>query len=158
MDEQCSCIWRTVNSSVKRTVRRSAQPDIAKCDVFLGQHLCWPWNNIVINQSDFKNQFIIFVNFRITISVWCLYISLRLSYDYIFGLKCCSRVNKICWPRNTSNSAISGRARRSFVSHTHTHTHTHTRKERYRARESFITCRIDALYVNDILCCVFVSK
>ncbi len=53
----------------------AAQPDIAECDVFLGQHLCWPWNNIVINQSDFKNQFIIFVKFRITISVWCLYIS-----------------------------------------------------------------------------------
>ncbi len=49
------------------------------------------------------------------------------------------------------------------LSLTHTHTHTHTdsaraRRERYRARESFITCRIDALHVNDILCCIFLSN
>ncbi len=40
---------------------------ICKCDMFLDQHLCWPWNNIVINQSDLKNQFIVFVKFRLTI-------------------------------------------------------------------------------------------
>ncbi len=28
--------------------------------------------------------------------------------DYILGLKYCCRVNNICWPRNTSNSAKSG--------------------------------------------------
>ncbi len=51
-----------------------AQPDIAECDV-------------VINQSDFKNQFIIFEKFRITISVWCLYISvIHLSVPLILGI------------------------------------------------------------------------
>ncbi len=40
---------------------------ICKCDMLLDQHLCWPWNNIVINQSDLKNQFIVFVKFRLTI-------------------------------------------------------------------------------------------
>ncbi len=52
-----------------------AEPDFTKYDMFLGQHLCWPWNNIVINQSDLMNKFIIFVKFRLTISVCCLYIS-----------------------------------------------------------------------------------
>ncbi len=52
-----------------------AEPDFTKYNMFLGQHLCWPWNNIVINQSDLKNEFIIFVKFRLTISVCCLYIS-----------------------------------------------------------------------------------
>ncbi len=28
-----------------------------------------PWNNIVINQSDLKNKFIIFVKIRLTVSV-----------------------------------------------------------------------------------------
>ncbi len=41
----------------------------------------------MINQSDFKNQFIIFVKFRITISVWCLYISvIHLSVPPVFEL------------------------------------------------------------------------
>ncbi len=40
-------------------IRCIAEPDFTKYDVFLGQHLCWPWNNIVINQSDLKNKFII---------------------------------------------------------------------------------------------------
>ncbi len=56
-------------------IRCIAEPDFTKYDVFLGQHLCWPWNNIVINQSDLKNKFIIFLKFRLTISVCCLYIS-----------------------------------------------------------------------------------
>ncbi len=30
---------------------------------------------MVINQSDLKNQFIVYVKFMLTISVWCLYIS-----------------------------------------------------------------------------------
>ncbi len=38
------------------------------------QHVA-PWNNIVMNQLDLKNKFIIFVKFRLIISVWCLYIS-----------------------------------------------------------------------------------
>ncbi len=29
----------------------------------------------MINQSDLKNQFIVFVKLRLTISVWCMYIS-----------------------------------------------------------------------------------
>ncbi len=99
--------------------------------MFLGQHLCWPWNNIVINQSYLKNKFIIFVKFRFTISVCFLYISvIHLSFPLIFRdyswlrlglsvgkwsilfflLKCYYRVNNICWPRNTSNSVKSGRA------------------------------------------------
>ncbi len=62
-----------------------AEPDFTKCDMFLDQHLCWPWNNIVINQSYLKNTFIIFVKFRLTISVWCLYISHSsiISSDFI---------------------------------------------------------------------------
>ncbi len=40
----------------------TAEPDFTKCDMFLGQH-CWPWNNIVINQSDLKNKFISFYHF-----------------------------------------------------------------------------------------------
>ncbi len=52
-----------------------AEPDFTKCNMFLGQYLCWAWNNIVINQSDLKKKFIIVVKFRLTISVWCLYIS-----------------------------------------------------------------------------------
>ncbi len=41
----------------------------------------------MINQSDFKNPFIIFVKFRITISVWCLYISvIHLSVPLILGI------------------------------------------------------------------------
>ncbi len=49
---------------------------------------CWPWNTIVINQSDLKNQFIVFVKFRqLTISVWCLYISvIHLSFPLILGI------------------------------------------------------------------------
>ncbi len=63
------------------------EPDFTKCDMFLDQHLCWPWNNIVINQSDLKNQFIVFVKFRLTISVWCLYISvIHLSFPLILGI------------------------------------------------------------------------
>ncbi len=50
------------------TVLIMAEPDFTKYDMFLGQHLCWPWNNNVINQSDLKNKFIIFVKFRLTIS------------------------------------------------------------------------------------------
>ncbi len=42
-----------------------------KRDIFLDQHLCWPWNNIAINQSDLKNKFIMFVKFKLTISVCC---------------------------------------------------------------------------------------
>ncbi len=34
----------------------NAEPDFTKCHMFLGQHLCLPWNNIVINQSDFEEQ------------------------------------------------------------------------------------------------------
>ncbi len=26
-----------------------AEPGFTKCDMSLDQHLCWPWNNIVIN-------------------------------------------------------------------------------------------------------------
>ncbi len=48
----------------------------------------------------------------------------------------------------TVNSSVKRTARRSFVSLSHTHIHTRTharaRKEGYRARESFITCRINA--------------
>ncbi len=61
-----------------------AEPDFTKCDMFLDQHLCWPWNNIEINRSDLKNTFIIFVKFRLTISVSCLYISvIHLSFPLI---------------------------------------------------------------------------
>ncbi len=28
----------------------------------------------------------------------------------------------------------------------------------FRVRGSYITCRIDALHVNDIICCIFLSK
>ncbi len=72
-----------------------AEPDFTKCDMFLRQHLCWPWNNIVINQSDFKNKFITFVKFRLIaykslgfiISVCCLYISvIHLSVPLILGI------------------------------------------------------------------------
>ncbi len=46
------------------------------------------WNNIVINQSDLKNTFMIFVKFRLTISVWCLYISvIHLLFPLILGIK-----------------------------------------------------------------------
>ncbi len=65
----------------------AAEPDYTKCDMFLGQHLCWPWNNIVINQSDFKNKLIIFVKFRLIIRVCCLYISvIHLSVPLILGI------------------------------------------------------------------------
>jgi len=33
-----------------------------------------------------------------------------LHYDYIFGQEHCSRISKICWTRDTSNSAKSGHA------------------------------------------------
>ncbi len=52
---------------------RNAKPDFTKCDMFLDQYLCLPWN-IVINQSDLKHKFIIFVKCRLTISVCCFYI------------------------------------------------------------------------------------
>ncbi len=65
----------------------SAEPDFTKCDMFLDQHLCWPWNNIVINQSDLKNKFIIFVKFRLIIRVCCLYISvIHLLFSLILGI------------------------------------------------------------------------
>ncbi len=51
-----------------------AEPDFTKCDMFLDQHLCWPWNTIVINQSDLKIKFIILVKCRFTINICCLYI------------------------------------------------------------------------------------
>ncbi len=60
---------------IKKRKGRDVEPDFTKCYMFLDQHLCWPWNNIVINQSDLKNKFIIFVKFRLTISGCCLYIS-----------------------------------------------------------------------------------
>ncbi len=64
-----------------------AEPDFTKCDMFLDQHLCWPWNNIVINQSDLNNKFIIFVKCRLSISVCCLYISvIHLSFPLILGI------------------------------------------------------------------------
>ncbi len=44
-------------------------------------------NNIVINQSDLKNKFIIFVKFRLTISVCGLYISvIHLSFPLVLGI------------------------------------------------------------------------
>ncbi len=53
---------------------KHAEPDFTKCDMFLGLHLFWPRNNIAINQSDLKNKFIHFLNFRLIISFCCLYI------------------------------------------------------------------------------------
>ncbi len=51
------------------------------------QHLCWPWNNIVINQSDLKNKFTMFVKCRLTISVCFLYSSvIHLSFPLILGI------------------------------------------------------------------------
>ncbi len=45
------------------------------------------WINIVMNQSDLKNKFIIFVKCRRIISVWCLYISvMHLSFPLILGV------------------------------------------------------------------------
>ncbi len=41
-----------------------------------------PWNNIVINQSYLKNKFIIFVKFRLKISVCCLCHSSIISSDF----------------------------------------------------------------------------
>ncbi len=38
-----------------------AEPDFTKCNMFLGQQFCWPWNNIVINQSDLNKKFIYFL-------------------------------------------------------------------------------------------------
>ncbi len=35
------------------------------------------------NQSDLKNQFIVFVKFRLTISVWCLYIHVSFIYHFL---------------------------------------------------------------------------
>ncbi len=55
--------------SVNSLLKGKAEPDFTKSDMFLDQHLCGPWNNIVINQSDLKNQFMFFVKFRLTISV-----------------------------------------------------------------------------------------
>ncbi len=64
-----------------------AEPDFTKCDMFLDQQLCLPWNNIVINQSDLKNKFIMFVKFRLIISVCCLYISvIHLLFPLILGI------------------------------------------------------------------------
>ncbi len=43
----------------------------------------------LINQSDLKNKFIMFVNIRLTISVCCLYISvidLSVSFPQILGI------------------------------------------------------------------------
>ncbi len=42
---------------LRSTMQRDAEPDFTKCDMFLGERLCWPWNNIIINQSDLKNKF-----------------------------------------------------------------------------------------------------
>jgi len=35
----------------------TAAPDFTKCNMFLDQYLCWSWNNIPINQSDFRDTF-----------------------------------------------------------------------------------------------------
>ncbi len=59
-----------------------AEPDFTKSDMFLDQHLCWPWNNIVINQSDLKNQF-------------CFLWSLGLQSVYISTLYACTSVSFI---------------------------------------------------------------
>ncbi len=61
----------------------SAEPNFTKCDMFLDQHLCWPWNNIVINQSDLKNTFQIFVKFRLIIS-FCACTSVSLIYHFLW--------------------------------------------------------------------------
>ncbi len=69
------------------SLRFLAEPDFTKCNIFLGQHLCWPWNNIVINQSDLKNKFTMFVKCRLTISVCFLYSSvIHLSFSLILGI------------------------------------------------------------------------
>ncbi len=45
----------------KKCFSFAAKPDFTKCNMFLNQHLCWPWNNIVINQSDlFQSTFKLF--------------------------------------------------------------------------------------------------
>ncbi len=62
------------------------EPDFTKCDMFL-DHLCWPWNNIVINQPDMNNQFTVFAKYRLTFSVCCLYISVtHASFPLILGI------------------------------------------------------------------------
>ncbi len=66
----------------KWSTAMNAETDFTKCDMFLDQHPCWHWNNIAINQSDLKNKFIIFVKFRLIISVSCLCHSSIMSSDF----------------------------------------------------------------------------
>ncbi len=62
----------------------------------------------MINQSDLKNQFIVFVKFRLTISVWCLYISvIHLSFPLAFILGCFSLREKMdVWHESVRTVAI----------------------------------------------------
>ncbi len=123
----CTNRWAGLNRHWRRSKRWSSSVEavfnhtITSCrtwfyqvrhDMFLGQHL-WSWNNIVINQSDLKNKFIIFVKFRPTNQFCCLYISLiPLSFPLILGLlvgkvrfRCkWSRLN--CWINMFPGSTI----------------------------------------------------
>ncbi len=87
-----STIYTHVLTKFIRSMSHSvAEPDLTKCDMFLGH------NNIVINQSDFKNNFIVFVKFRLIISVCCLYISvIHLSFPLILGITHV-KVRFRCW-------------------------------------------------------------
>ncbi len=76
----CECACESVRVCVPRVRVRVWQ------NLILPSATC-SWINIVINQSDLKNKFIIFGKFRLTISVWCLYINvIHLSFPLILGI------------------------------------------------------------------------
>ncbi len=54
-----------------------------KSHMLLDQHLCWPWNNIVIKQSDLKNKFIIFVSLGLQ-SVFDACTSVSFIYHFLW--------------------------------------------------------------------------
>ncbi len=71
-----------INQHSTRTHART-EPDLTKCDMFLYKHLCWPWNNIVINQSDLKNKFIIFISVGLQ-SVFVACTSVSFIYNFLW--------------------------------------------------------------------------
>ncbi len=53
-----------------------------KCNMFPDQHLCWSWNNIPINQSEFRDKFTGNVHFSLTTRVRCCFYTLAIQLSF----------------------------------------------------------------------------
>ncbi len=75
-----------INQHSTRTHARTHAQNLilpSACTMFLYKHLCWPWNNIVIKQSDLKNKFIIFISVGFQ-SVFVACISVSFIYNFLW--------------------------------------------------------------------------